>query len=50
MKNTYITEDTEILAAQANQRAISAAVEYAKQATRFDGLELPADTAASSSS
>jgi peptidyl-dipeptidase A len=45
IKNTYITEDSEILAAQANQRAISAAVEYAKQATRFDGLDLPADTA-----
>jgi peptidyl-dipeptidase A len=45
VKNTHITEDTEILAAQANQRAIGAAVEYAKQATRFDGLDLPADTA-----
>jgi peptidyl-dipeptidase A len=45
IKNTYITEDSEILAAQANQRAISAAVEYAKQATRFDGLDLPAQTA-----
>jgi peptidyl-dipeptidase A len=45
IKNTYITEDSEILAAQANQRAISAAVELAKQATRFDGLELPAETA-----
>jgi peptidyl-dipeptidase A len=45
VKNTHITEDTEILAAEANQRAISAAVEYAKQATRFDGLALPADVA-----
>jgi peptidyl-dipeptidase A len=45
VKNTHITEDTEILAAQANQRAISAAVEYAKRATRFDGLPLPAETA-----
>ena len=45
IKNTYITEDSEILAAQANQRAISAAVEFAKQATRFDGLDLPAETA-----
>jgi peptidyl-dipeptidase A len=44
IKNTYITGDSEILAAQANQRAISAAVEYAKEATRFDGLDLPADT------
>jgi peptidyl-dipeptidase A len=45
VKNTYITGDTESLAAQAYQRAISAAVEYAKQATRFDGLELPEGTA-----
>jgi peptidyl-dipeptidase A len=45
VKNTYITGDTESLAAQANQRAISAAVEYAKQATRFDGLALPFETA-----
>jgi peptidyl-dipeptidase A len=45
VKNTHITEDTEILAAQANQRAIGAAVEYAKQGTRFDGLDLPADQA-----
>ncbi|HVR70205.1 MAG TPA: M2 family metallopeptidase [Vicinamibacteria bacterium] len=45
IKNTYITEDSEILAAQANQRAISAAVDYAMQATRFDGLALPDVTA-----
>ncbi len=40
---TYITEDTEILAAEANERVIAAAVELAKEATRFDGLELPYD-------
>ncbi len=45
VKSTYITDDTEILAAQANQRAISATVSYAKAATRFDGLRLPADVA-----
>jgi peptidyl-dipeptidase A len=45
VKNTYITEDTEILAAQANERAIGAAMQYAKQGTRFDALDLPADTA-----
>jgi peptidyl-dipeptidase A len=45
VKATYITDDTEILAAQADERAISAQVELAKQATRFDGLKLPADLA-----
>ena len=45
MKATYITDDTEILAAQADERAIAAQVEFAKQATRFDGLQLPADLA-----
>jgi peptidyl-dipeptidase A len=43
VKATYITDDTEILAAQADERAIAAQVELAKQATRFDGLKLPAD-------
>jgi len=45
VKTTYITDDTEILAAQADERAIAAQVELAKQATRFDGLKLPADLA-----
>jgi peptidyl-dipeptidase A len=45
VKSTYITDDTEILAAQANEKAISAGVAYAKQATRFDGLKLPEETA-----
>jgi peptidyl-dipeptidase A len=43
--NTYITDDTEILSAQANERMITATVALAKQATRFDGLTLPADVA-----
>ena len=37
----FITHDTEILAANASRRAIEAATELAKQATRFDGLKLP---------
>jgi peptidyl-dipeptidase A len=45
VKSTYITDDTEILAAQANQRAISATVSYAKAAPRFDGLRLPEEVA-----
>jgi peptidyl-dipeptidase A len=42
---TYITDDTEALAARANQRQIDAAVELVKQSKRFDGVELPADLA-----
>ena len=45
VKSTYITDDTEVLAAQANEKAISAGVAYAKQATRFDGLSLDPETA-----
>ena len=49
VKATYITDDTEILAAQADERAIAAQVEFAKQATRFDGLKLPTLTTRQSS-
>ena len=45
VRATHITEDTETLAAQANEKAISAAVAYAKKATRFDGLKLSDDVA-----
>src|SRR5258707_1346956 len=45
VKSTYITEDTEILAAQAADKSITAGVQYAKQATRFDKLTLPEETA-----
>jgi len=45
VQSTYITDDTEILSAQANERAIAAGVDFAKRATRFDGLNLPADMA-----
>ena len=40
---TYITYDTQILAAKENERLINADVELAKQAARFDKLELPYD-------
>lgn len=43
VQSTYITEDTEILAAQANERAIAATVAFAKRAKRFEKLKLPAD-------
>jgi peptidyl-dipeptidase A len=42
---TYITGDSEALAAMLSERAISAAVEYAKQATRFDQLKLTPEMA-----
>jgi peptidyl-dipeptidase A len=45
VQSTYITEDTEALAALASERAINDTVEFAKQATRFDGLQLPDDVA-----
>jgi len=45
VKATYITDDTEALGALADERAIAAQVEFAKQATRYDGLKLPADLA-----
>jgi peptidyl-dipeptidase A len=45
VKSTFITDDTEILAAQADERLINATVELAKQSKRFDSLKLPADVA-----
>ncbi len=45
MKSTYIIDETEILAAKADERAINETVELAKKATRFDSLELPDDLA-----
>jgi peptidyl-dipeptidase A len=45
LKATYITDDSEILSAMLDERAIAATVAYAKQATRFDGLKLDPVTA-----
>jgi peptidyl-dipeptidase A len=42
---TYITQDTEKIAAQANKDLIAATVEYAVEATRFDGVALPEEVA-----
>jgi peptidyl-dipeptidase A len=42
---TYITDDTERIAAEANKDLIAATVDLATAATRFDGLELPEDVA-----
>lgn len=45
VKSTYITDDTEILAAQANEKAINATVDLVKQSRRFDAVTLPPDLA-----
>lgn len=42
---TYITVDTEALAAAASERQIQKAVEFAKTAARFDKVRLPDDLA-----
>ncbi len=41
VQSTYITGDTEALAARANQRQIDAVVDLVKQSKRFDGVKLP---------
>jgi peptidyl-dipeptidase A len=43
--STYITEDTEALAARANEAMIAAAVELANASKRYDGLALPDELA-----
>jgi peptidyl-dipeptidase A len=45
IKSTYITDDTETAAAQADERAIAVQVDLVKQAQRFSSLSLPADLA-----
>jgi peptidyl-dipeptidase A len=43
VQQTFITDDTEAIAARANQLAIEAGARFAKDATRFDKVEIPAD-------
>src|SRR5215469_5163442 len=45
IKSTFITDDTEAIAAKLDQRSIDAQVDYAKQSTRFNGLALDPVTA-----
>jgi peptidyl-dipeptidase A len=45
VKSTFITFDTEMLAAQADEKAISATVKLVKEAQRFKDLSLPPDLA-----
>ncbi|HVS30246.1 MAG TPA: M2 family metallopeptidase [Thermoanaerobaculia bacterium] len=40
----FITEDTQLISARENERFINAGVELAKEAARYDDLQLPADT------
>ena len=42
--SNFITDDTQLISAKENERFIAAGVELAKQAARFDSLELPYDT------
>ncbi|HVQ40157.1 MAG TPA: M2 family metallopeptidase [Pyrinomonadaceae bacterium] len=45
VKSTFITDDTELLSADANNAVITAVTELAEQSRRFDGLDLPYDVA-----
>src|SRR5687767_8498395 len=40
VQSTYITPDTEVMAAQANEALVTAATGYAKDAFRFDKVEV----------
>lgn len=42
---TFITDDTQLISAQANEAIIEATMHLARQATRFDGMPLPEDLA-----
>ena len=42
VQSTYITPDTEVMAAQANEALVTAATNYAKDAFRFDKLQVSA--------
>jgi peptidyl-dipeptidase A len=41
VQNTYITPDTEAMAARASEAFMTAATNFSKQAPQYDGLELP---------
>src|SRR6059058_5442713 len=43
VQQTFITDDTEAIAARANQLAIEAGARFAKEATKFDKVDVPAD-------
>ncbi len=41
IQSNFITDDTEALAAQANQRTIEGTMQLVKQARRFEGMQMP---------
>ena len=43
VKSTYVTDDTEALAAQANEKLIAATTELAEQSRRYEALDLSPD-------
>ncbi|MGD0132758.1 MAG: M2 family metallopeptidase [Bryobacteraceae bacterium] len=45
VKSTFITYDSEILAAKADEEQIAATMQLAKESTRFNGLKMPEDMA-----
>jgi peptidyl-dipeptidase A len=42
-QSTYITPDTEVMAAQANEALVRAQTRFAKEAVRFDKVQVPPD-------
>jgi peptidyl-dipeptidase A len=44
VKSTFVTDDTEMLAAEANENLIAATTELAEQTRRFDNVDLSPDT------
>jgi peptidyl-dipeptidase A len=42
VKSTFITDDTELLAAEANEQLIAATTELAEQSRKYENLDLPA--------
>src|ERR671926_502732 len=43
VQQTFITDDTEILSAQASQAANDAGARFAKESTKYDRVEVPPD-------
>ena len=43
VRSTYITDDTEKISADSNTDLIAATTEFAEEAKKFDGVDLPAD-------
>jgi peptidyl-dipeptidase A len=43
VQQTYITDDSEAISARVNQQYVDAVAKFAKEATRFDQVEVPAD-------